>query len=460
MDDESTIKLPKMPTGKSGQLLQDQATPAVSSPSQKDTSANNTMSDDPSATIKRPRKSFDSIGNTKTIHGVQESPAGPSSKYADLPTISTPSLNNKKKGRRKIRPFQIVLIVLLLLAAVGGSVFAYGYHYYDTNVHTPLKKFIHPVSRTADEPTLQPTASYNVIMGRSWNILLLGSDNDNKYTFPSVLTQVMMIIHVDTVNNSVSMVSIPRDSWVKVPEIGGMHKIDQAFFLASQKKNSFDDGVRVARLTIEKDYGITIDRYGWVGLSGFAKVIDTLGGVDVDVTHPIVDDTYPDDTGKGTNPNDPYAYKRLYIAPGLQHLDGLQALEYVRSRHADLIGDIGRTQRQQQVLEALKKKLTVSSILSDLPQLIKDLTGTVYTDLNEQEMLAFANYGRSLPSTSIQRITLGPGSGNQDYGDLASIYDPSIGSNQDVVLPHCNNIQPVVNHVFGLGNAQSCNVTG
>src|SRR5438067_12866892 len=114
-----------------------------------------------------------------------------------------------------------------------------------------------------------------------------------------------------------------------------MHKIDQAFFLGATQNNSFDEGVRASRLTVEQDYGITIDRYAWVGLSGFAKVIDTLGGVDVDVTHPIVDDIYPDDTGVHTN--DLYAVKRLYIAAGLQHMNGLQALEYVRSRHADLI---------------------------------------------------------------------------------------------------------------------------
>jgi len=256
------------------------------------------------------------------------------------------------------------------------------------------------------------------------------------------------------------MVSIPRDSWVSVPEVGGMHKIDQAFFLGAIQKNSFDDGVREARLTIEKDYGISIDRYGWVGLSGFAKVIDTLGGVDVDVTHPIVDDSYPDDTGDGANPNDPYAFKRISIAPGLQHLNGLQALEYVRSRHADLIGDIGRTQRQQQVLEALKKKLTVDKLLTDLPQLIKDLTGTVYTDLSEQELIAFANFGRTLTSSAIEHVTLGPGIGTQEYGDLASVNDPSIKAKQDVVIPRCENIQPVMNRIFGLGDKQSCNVSG
>lgn len=289
-------------------------------------------------------------------------------------------------------------------------------------------------------------------------ILLLGSDNDNKYNFPALLTQVMMVVHIDTVNNSAYLVSIPRDSWVYVPEVGGMHKIDQAFFLGATQQNSFDDGVRLARLTVEKDYGITIDRYAWVGLSGFASVIDTLGGIDIDVTHPILDDAYPDDTQ--ANPNDPYAVKRLYLAPGPQHLNGLQALEYVRSRHADLVGDIGRTNRQQQVLAALKKKLTLTNVITHLKDIIANLQGKVYTDLSEQEMLAFANYGRSLPDSAIHRITLGPGSGNQDFGDFSNVYDPSAGSNQDVIIPNCQNIQPVINTIFGLGDVHSCNVTG
>jgi LCP family protein required for cell wall assembly len=357
-----------------------------------------------------------------------------------------------------VRRFLITLLLLLGIAL--ASILVYGYNYINTNIQKPLMNFIHPVSRGADEPALASTPSYDTIMGRSWNILLLGSDNDGKYNFPAVLTQVMMVVHIDTVRNTVYLVSIPRDSWVRVPKDGSMHKIDQAFYLGASQNNSFDDGLRMARLTVEQDYGITIDRYAWVGLSGFAKVIDTLGGVEIDATHPIMDDVYPNDTGSNADPNNPYAYKRLYIAPGPQHLDGQQALEYVRSRHADLIGDIGRTQRQQQILEALKKKLDLPNILNHLPQFLNDMQGQVYTDLSEQEMIAFANFGRTLSGTAIQQITLGPGKGNQDYGDLATVYDPWARSNQDVVIPHCENIQPIMNRIFDLGAAQSCNVTG
>jgi LCP family protein required for cell wall assembly len=369
-----------------------------------------------------------------------------------MPTAAFPPV---RKMRRSWPLFvRVMIIVLLLLVLTGGFALVYGYYY----VQSSVAPFIHQVSRSQDELNSNVIPSDSNVAGKVWNILLLGSDNDGKYNFPALLTQVMMVVHVDTINNTVTLLSIPRDSWVNVPEVGGMHKIDQAFILGAIKRNSFDDGVRLARLTIEKDYGITIDRYAWVGLSGFAKVIDTLGGLDMDLTHPIVDDVYPDDTGKGaTNPN---GYKRLYIAPGPQHLNGLEALEYVRSRHADLVGDIGRTQRQQQVLQALKQKLNVGSILSNLQPLFNDLKGSVYTDLSEQEIVGFAGFGHDLSTNAIQRITLGPGKGNQNYGDYGNVYDPSVNAQQSVVIPNCSNIQPLVNQIFGLGNAQSCNVTG
>jgi polyisoprenyl-teichoic acid--peptidoglycan teichoic acid transferase len=370
------------------------------------------------------------------------------------PADANTTLLPARKVRKRPRRVRILLYIFLLLLLVVGGALAYGFIYFENNINQPVQQFIRAVSRGNDEPPVNDSA----ITGRPWNILLMGSDNDSKYNFPALLTQVMMVVHVDPTNNSVYMVSIPRDSWVSVPENGAMHKIDQAFFLGATHHNNFDDGVRLARSTIEKDYGITIDRYAWVGLSGFSSVIDTLGGVDVDVTHPILDDNYPDDT-QG-NKNDPYALKRLYIAPGPQHMNGQQALAYVRSRHADLVGDIGRTERQQEVLTALKKKLNVANVISNLTNIIQDLKGKVYTDLSEQEMIAFANFGRTLSGSAIQRITLGPGSGSQNYGALATVYDPSARANQSVVIPHCSTIQPVINRIFGLGDAQSCNVNG
>lgn len=352
------------------------------------------------------------------------------------------------KKRRRVRRRSIVLVTLLLLLTLLVGLLASGAYLIKTEVLGPLGQFFHPLAGDAD----------GSIDGHAWNLLLLGSDNDQKFVFPDLLTQVMMVIHVDPFARSVAMVSIPRDSWVPVPGQADMHKIDQAFYLGSGPSHSFDDGVRLARATIEQDYGIHIDRYAWVGLGGFASVIDTLGGIDIDITHPLLDDEYPDDTSHGTDTANSYAVKRIYLVPGPQHLSGEQALEYVRSRHADLVGDIGRTQRQQEVLAALKKKLNASNIFDHLPALFRDLAGKVYTDLSENEMLSVANFARDLPASSIQQFTLGPGNGSQDYGTLAQVTDPGLDASQDIIEPNCATIQPTINRIFDLGDAQSCQI--
>ncbi|HEY0756402.1 MAG TPA: LCP family protein [Ktedonobacteraceae bacterium] len=354
-----------------------------------------------------------------------------------------------KRLKKRGQPTRRSCLVLSILLLLSGLLLT-GLYLTETDILGPLSKFFHPINGDTN----------GSINGRAWNLLLLGSDNDQKFVFPDLLTQVMMVIRVNPFNNSISMVSIPRDSWVSVPG-QGMHKIDQAFFLGASTHDSFDEGVRMARTTIEQDYGIPIDRYAWVGLDGFSKVIDTLGGVDIDVTHPVADDNYPDDTGKGgTHKANPYASKRIYLAPGAQHLNGAQTLEYVRSRHADLVGDIGRTQRQQEVLEALKKKLDLTHLFNRLPELFHDLTSKVYSDLSQQEILSIANFVRNLPANSIHKLTLGPGKGQQNYGALTLTNDPGLDQSQNIVLPDCDNIQPAINEIFDLGETQSCQVNG
>lgn len=360
-------------------------------------------------------------------------------------------LKRRARHRRRAGCSCLVLSLLLLTLFALGGLLAAGVYVTETNILGPLMQLFHPLNG-------ETSGSIN---GRTWNLLLLGSDNDQKFVFPTILTQVMMVIHVNPFTNSITMVSLPRDSWVSVPG-QGMHKIDQAFLLGAGQHHIFDDGVRLARATIEQDYGIPIDRYAWVGLDGFASVIDTLGGIDIDVTHPLVDDSYPDDLGKSASaskPN-PYSVKRVYLAPGPQHLSGEQALEYVRSRHADLVGDIGRTQRQQEVLQALKKKLDVSLIFNHLPDLFHNLSGKVYTDLSQSEVLSTANLVRNLPARSMQKLTLGPGQGNQNYGTLTRTGNTGTEQGQDILRPNCRAIQPLLNRIFDLGDTASCQVNG
>lgn len=304
----------------------------------------------------------------------------------------------------------------MLLVLVGSA-----WWYYQANYAASLQNITNQAA-VRDDPgqngatsgnnqTQNNTASDQVLTGNRINILLLGSDNDAKFASGVILAQTVIILTIDPTTKYVGMLSIPRD--MQVYERGySAPKLDEVFahgFDLSPKNTPMPQ--KIARSAghvmsvIEANYGIHIDEYAWVGLDGFVKVIDTAGGVDVDVIHPMVDDTYPDDVN---NPNDPHAFKRLYIAPGPQHLDGVHALEYVRTRHSDLIGDFGRSIRQQQVLNQLKAKLATPEIISKAPELVKELNGVVQTSLGLDKMIQMANLARLIDSNKIERVTLSP----------------------------------------------------
>jgi LCP family protein required for cell wall assembly len=369
--------------------------------------------------------------------------------YSSLPPVIGNPGNNRKKRRFPIWARIATSVFLLLLIVVGSLA---GYYYY--NFSAPVSHIVgQQVTRLKGDE--DPNANRNgadILSGPRINILLLGSDTDQKFTNAdgshNYLAQSDIVVTIDPASKSVGMLSIPRDFWINVPG-SGMHKLDEAYSLGGTAIGTgaySPGGVALSRLTIFQDFGIPINYYAWVGLDGFVKVIDTVGGVDVDVLHPITDDNYPDDVGNKTG--DLYAYKRLYIAPGPQHLSGPEALEYVRSRHADLVGDFGRSARQQQVLSALKTKLSNPDIVSKLPEIANDLNGYVKTDMQLTDVFKLMNFARSLNSNSINRVVLGP-----PYSA-----DGTTADGQSVVFPDCGKIVPVIAKMFALGNKAACNI--
>jgi LCP family protein required for cell wall assembly len=278
-------------------------------------------------------------------------------------------------------------------------------------------------------PTEEAGTIGPLLPNRRFNVLLLGSDNDLKFTADAVLTQSMILISVDPTSPDVSMISIPRDFWVPIASYG-YQKIDVAYEVG---------GIALARSTVERLFGVKIDYYAWVGLNGLVQVIDTLGGVDVTVQHPILDEMYPDDL----NSQDPYAFFRLYIPAGPQHLDGTTALQYVRSRHGDLQSDFGRSARQQQVLLAIKSRVQTMSVISRVPQLVSDMQGSVKTDLPAPAVLQLAALARKVPPETIhQQVLSAP-----DFASLG--YSPD--GTQQVVFPNWAAIRPVVARLLAPG---------
>ncbi len=355
-----------------------------------------------------------------------------------------PPSNRSRKTSYKKRHFptwaRVVVIVVAVLLVGGGTAFGY----YQANFANPLGKITGQQAAqigTDGKSSNQGTLTGNGIGNQRVNILLLGSDNDGKNAAP--LAQTDIVITIDPQTHYVGMLSIPRDLRVVIPN-QGTGKMDAAFSFGWQGNfggaTPLSNAAGLSIATVEKNFGIHIDHYAWVGLDGFVKVIDTAGGVDIDATHPITDNAYPNDV----NTADHFGYKRLYIAPGPQHMNGMQALEYVRTRHADLVGDFGRSTRQQQVLSQLKTRLDTASIITKLPQLANDLGDAVKTDMSIQDIVNFMDFARNIDTTKIDRVILSP-----PYSS------PAPDTTGDF-LPNCSLITPKIAQMFDLGNNANC----
>src|SRR4029077_8800980 len=213
-------------------------------------------------------------------------------------------------------------------------------------------------------PSPTPTPTSVPITG-AFTVLLLGSDDDSKFNADHVLTQSMILVRVVPATKEVTMLSIPRDLYVHL-STGGFGKIDGAYSYGAA-------GAAIA--TVEQDFQVHVDDYIWVGLLGLIKVIDAIGGIDVVTSNPVMDDYYPSDIYG----NSPYDYQRVAVLAGPQHLDGIHAMEYVRSRHSDLQSDYGRSKRQQQVLQAIRLKAKQLAP-SDIPALATAIGGELKTN--------------------------------------------------------------------------------
>jgi polyisoprenyl-teichoic acid--peptidoglycan teichoic acid transferase len=339
-----------------------------------------------------------------------------------------------RRRNRRLRWIFIPTAILTVLAATAGGLVLY---------FGPLLQLIqsstdHQIARSSQEQGIN--VPKDILSGQRVNVLLLGSDNDtvkfaggNGMPGNGVLTQTIIVVSLDPATKTIDLISIPRDSWVNMPGQNSCMKLDEIAGVG----NSSDQAIQFERTVVERDYGIPIWRYAWVGLGGFIKVIDTLGGVDVDVLHPIIDDAYPNDVGNGNNQ---YDYKRLYIPAGPQHLDGTTALEYVRSRHSDLTGDFGRSQRQQSVLIALEKKANTGNLIGRIPDLAKDLQGNVLTDMTVTEITEVANFAKGVSHQNMKQIVLQPPDYSTGQGTL---YRPD-GEQTYALLPNWQAINQTI----------------
>jgi LCP family protein required for cell wall assembly len=192
-------------------------------------------------------------------------------------------------------------------------------------------------------------------------------------------SDVLMLARVDLESYTVRVVSIPRDLYVEIPGFG-YDKITRAYDFGSKADGGqFKGGAAAMRATIEANFGIEVDGVVLTTFDGFVEIVDALGGVDVVNPYDLYDAEYP---------TIDYGTKAIFYPAGPLHLNGEQALEFVRTRHQD--GDDGRIMRQQLVIRALLERARDPKIAKRLPDLIKKHRKAVRTDLSRAEQLALA----------------------------------------------------------------------
>ncbi len=320
------------------------------------------------------------------------------------------AVRRRASARNRLLP-QIALVVLgfVLSGLVGAG--AYFLPLLQTTATTAL------TSGNIPNPVVNPGDT------RPFTVLLLGSDDDSKFPADRVLTQSMILVRVDPAKKQATMLSIPRDLWVTIPGHNGKAKIDTAYE---------QGGAQGAIAAVESNFQVHVDDYVWIGLQGLVKVIDRLGGVDVNVINPVMDDFYPSDI----NTSNPYGYYRVAVLPGAVHMNGIQALQYVRSRHGDLRGDFARSERQQQVLLSLKSQSKNIGV-ADLPALAAAFNGEIKTSISLdriRQLLAIAN---QFGGPGIKQVVLLP-----PYTSASTI------GGQDVIIPNWSLILPLVHQTF------------
>jgi LCP family protein required for cell wall assembly len=268
-------------------------------------------------------------------------------------------------------------------------------------------------------PDLNPVNSPT----QPFTVLLLGSDDDSKFAPDRFNTQSMILVRVDPSTRQATMLSIPRDLWVPIPT-QGWGKISWAYQIG---------GAPSAMAAVESNFKVHVDDYVWIGLNGLVNLINKLGGVNLQVTNPVMDDYYPADLN---NSEDPYGYYRVAVLPGAVHLDGVHALQYVRSRHGDVRGDFARSERQQQLLLAIKAQASHVNV-ADLPALTSAFNGEIKTSVGLDRLSALLAAANDFNSSNTHRVVLVPPYTSEGWA-----------AGQSVVYPNWNQILPLVHQSF------------
>ncbi|MFA7627813.1 MAG: LCP family protein [Candidatus Dojkabacteria bacterium] len=274
----------------------------------------------------------------------QDAPKRPREKRRKVKREKLPSTGNSPKKSKKKKIVILVIVVLVLLGlgflVYKGYIFSHDFGFR----FRPEDLLVREEKSLKKDPT-----------GKYTNVLLVGLDTRENTGLLNTDTIIMASYNYDT--NDITLLSIPRDFHVEVEEdVSWYVRINSIYNAAEQKEEGA--GIIALQDTVERVTGQQIQYYAMVDFRAFIEIIDTIGGVDVNVENSFTDYLYP--LGDG--------YQTVSFEAGPQTMDGETALIYSRSRHSlqnNEGNDFARAKRQQKVIIALKDKLLSSESLTN-----------------------------------------------------------------------------------------------
>lgn len=285
-------------------------------------------------------------------------------------------VKKRKKKRKKLRLLLIPLFVLIL-----GST-AYGANLYLKAQDVFKNSFSSVDASSKRETAVNPLED-------NFSMLFIGiDDSEHRNQQGNSRSDALILATFNKDQKSIKMLSIPRDSYVYIPAKGTSTKINSAHAAG---------GPRATMDTIEELFNIPVDYYVRMNFDAFTEVVDALGGIEADVPYPITESDSGDNKGA------------IHLEPGLQTLDGEEALALARTRKQD--SDIQRGERQQEILRAILKQATTAGAVTKYPTVMEAVGDNMTTNLEFSQLKGFINYMTS-GSINIESVKL---SGSDSY---------------------------------------------
>ncbi|MGG3445085.1 LCP family protein [Bacillus nitratireducens] len=297
------------------------------------------------------------------------------------PSLQENTRNKPKKSKKKIK---IIISAILFFLIVGG-----GYTWFLANkASSAIRNAAHDLAR-GDKSDLRDKAVKPITNNVS--VLIMGVDESDvrgKEYGEAIRTDALLLATFNKDSKTVKLLSIPRDTYTYIPVEKKKDKITHAHAFGSAK-NGKDGGPQASIDAVEKLMNVPVDYFVKFNFKSFIKIVDDLGGIEVDV--PV------EFTEQDSNDN----AEAIHLQKGVQKLNGEEALALARTRHID--SDAMRGQRQQLVIEAILKKLTSVGSVTKVGNIIDDINGQFVTNLTFDDMLSFYKYGAD---SSIEKLQI------------------------------------------------------